>query len=208
MDVAIIGTGNVGGALARSLSKAGHSVTVTSTKHDEAEGLAKEVGGRAVGSNREAVEAGEVVIPAVYYDPLQPVLDEIRDLLDGKILVDVTNRMDEKNAGLVVDGTSNAEKIQARVPNAKVVKAFNTALASRQADPNVNGVPIDGYVAGSDEVAKKTVLELVGSIGMNPVDAGPLEAARNLEAMGALIIGLNMQGGSWANAWKILEPTG
>jgi hypothetical protein len=208
MDVAIIGTGNVGGALARSLSKAGHSVTVTSTTPDQAEALAMEVGGRAVGSNREAVKAGEVVIPAVYYEPLQPVLDEIRDLLDGKILVDVTNRMDEKNPGLVVDGTSNAEKIQARAPNAKVVKAFNTALASRQADPNVNGVPIDGYVAGSDEVAKKTVLELVGSIGMNPVDAGPLEAARNLEAMGALIIGLNMQGGSWANAWKILEPTG
>jgi NADPH-dependent F420 reductase len=208
MDVAIIGTGNVGGALARSLSKAGHSVTVTSTRPDDAEALAKEVGGNAVGSNRDAVEAGEVVIPAVYYDPLQPVLDEIGDLLDGKILIDVTNRMDEKNSGLVVDGTSNAEKIQARVPNAKVVKAFNTALASRQADPNVNGVPIDGYVAGSDEAAKKTVLELVGSIGMNPVDAGPLEAARNLEAMGALIIGLNMRGGSWANAWKILEPSG
>lgn len=207
MDVAIIGTGNVGGALARSLSKAGHKVTISSTSKEGAEALANEVGGRAVGSNREAVEAGYVVIPAVYYDTVGAVLDEVGDALDGKVLVDVTNRVGD-NPGLVVDGSSNAETIQARFPNARVVKAFNTLFASRQADPLVDGVSVDGYVAGSDDEAKKLVLELVGSIGARPVDVGPLEAARNLEAMGAMIIGINMQGGSWQSAWKLLEPDG
>lgn len=56
MNVAIIGTGNVGGALARTLSSAGHQIVVTSTTLDEAEALANEVGGRSVRSNAEALE--------------------------------------------------------------------------------------------------------------------------------------------------------
>ncbi len=208
MDVAIIGTGNVGGALARSLSAAGHGVIVTSTAPEGAQALADEVGGRAVGSNRDAIEAADVVILAVGYDAVGQIVGDVGDALDGKIVVDVTNRMGGDNPGMVVDGTSNAEQIQAQVPKAKVVKAFNTVLAARQSDPKVGGVPIDGYVAGTDERAKEAVLDLVGSIGMHPVDVGPLEVARVLEAMGALNISLNMQGGSWQNAWKLLEPPG
>jgi 8-hydroxy-5-deazaflavin:NADPH oxidoreductase len=206
MNVAIIGTGNVGSALARSLAKAGHAITITSTSPDQADAIAAEVGGKAAGTNHEAAEVGDVVIPAVYYDRVNEVLDEIGDALDGKILIDVTNRTAE-NPGLVVDGTSNAETIQAKVPQALVVKAFNTLFASRQADPFVDGVPVDAFVAGSDDRAKGEVLDLVRSTGANPVDVGPLEAARNLEAMGAMLIGINMQGGSWQNAWKILEPS-
>jgi NADPH-dependent F420 reductase len=206
MNVAIIGSGNVGGALARSLARAGHSITITSTTMAEAEAIADEVGGRTAASNAQAVEGADVVIPAVYHDSLGDVLDEIGDRLEGTILVDVTNRSND-NPGLVADGTSNAEQTQARVPNARVVKAFNTAFASRQADPFVDDVPVDGFVAGTDEAAKRTVLELVGSIGMRPVDCGPLESARILEAMGALNIWLNMRGGTWQNAWKLLEPT-
>jgi hypothetical protein len=206
MNVAIIGSGNVGGALARSLARAGHSITITSTTPSEAEAIADEIGGHTAGSNAEAAGGAEVVIPAVYHDALDVVLAEIGGALDGKILIDVTNRQGD-NPGLVVDGTSNAERTQARAPNAKVVKAFNTVFASRQVDPFVDDVPIDGYVAGSDVDAKRTVLELVASIGMRPVDCGPLEAARILEAMGALNTWLNMQGGSWQNAWKLVEPS-
>jgi predicted dinucleotide-binding enzyme len=205
MEIAIIGTGNVGGALARALTKARHSVVVTSTTLGEAVALAREVGGRAVGSNREAAEDGEVIIPAVYWVSLPAVLEEIADAVDGKIVVDVTNRA-AGNPGVVVDGTSNAETVQERLPNARVVKAFNTAFASRQVDPNVNGVPVDGFVAASDEGAKKIVLDLVREIGFNPVDAGPLESARILEAMAALNVWRNMQGGTWQSAWKIVEP--
>ena len=206
MDVAIIGTGNVGGALARSLAKAGHTVTITSTSAEEAKAIADEVGGTAVGSNREAARAGDVVIPAVYFDSLAGILDEIREALEGKILIDVTNRMGD-TPGSVVDGTSNAEMIQKRIPQARVVKAFNTVFAARQADPQVDGMPVDVFIAGDDEVARKTVSELASSMGMNPVDAGPLDSARILEAMAVLNIWLNMQGGTWQNAWKLVEPS-
>ena len=102
---------------------------------------------------------------------------------------------------------SAAEKIQTRLPKAHVVKAFNTAFASRQADPEVNGEPTDGFVAGDNEAAKSTVLGLVGDIGFRPVDAGPLSMAHSLEAMALLGISLQIRnGGSWQSGWRIVEP--
>lgn len=207
MEVAIIGAGNVGGALSRTLSSVGNAVVLTSRTPDEAEKLAAEVGARSVATNAEAVSAADVVILAVPFDAVGAIAAEVGDELAGKVVVDVTNRMGGDEPGSIVDGTSNAERIQSHIPSAKVVKAFNTVLASRQADPAVDDVPIDGFVAGTDRAAKQTVLDLVASAGMRPIDAGPLSSARILEAMGALNIFLNMQGGSWQSAWKLLDPS-
>lgn len=206
VEVAIVGTGNVGAALARSLSSAGHDVIVTSTTTREAEALAKEIGGQSMRSNLDAVRAAGIVILAVPYEAIPSILDEAGEALDDKILVDVTNRFRGEEPGAVVDGSSNAEQVAAMAPSARVVKAFNTVLASRQAHPQVNEMSVDNFVAGSDAEGKATVVELIGSIGMRPIDVGPLSSARILEAMGALNIYLNMQGGSWQNAWKLIEP--
>jgi 8-hydroxy-5-deazaflavin:NADPH oxidoreductase len=146
------------------------------------------------------------VILAVPYDAIPSILDEAGEALAGRILVDVTNRFGGEEPGAVVDGSSNAEKMASMAPDARVVKAFNTVLASRQADPRVNEMPVDNFVAGDDADGKTVVLELIRSIGMRPIDAGPLSSARILEAMGTLNIFLNMQGGSWRNAWKLIEP--
>ena len=89
------------------------------------------------------------------------------------------------------------------------MKAFNTAFASRQADPVVDGVRVDGYVAGDDSDAKATVLSLVESIGFVPIDTGPLAMARVLEGMGLLNISLNIRNGwQWQDGWKLVGPTG
>lgn len=208
MDVSIIGTGNVGGALARSLASAGHQVVVTSTTPDEAQALASEVGGRMVPSNTEAIGAADIVILAVPFDAIGSIVAEVGDALEGKILIDVTNRMSQDNPGSIVDGTSNAEQVHSMAPGAHVVKAFNTVLASRQADPQVGDMAVDNFVAANDPAAKARVVDLARSIGMRAIDAGPLEAARILEGMGALNIFLNMQGGTWQNAWKLIEPNG
>jgi predicted dinucleotide-binding enzyme len=111
----------------------------------------------------------------------------------GKVLIDATNRVDPADPGSVLDGTSAAEQIQARVPATRVVKAFNTAFASRQADPVVDGVALDGYLAGDDDQAKQTVAELVGSVGFRPVDVGPLVMARALEGLALLNIMLQIR---------------
>jgi NADPH-dependent F420 reductase len=206
VEVAIVGTGNVGSALARTLSSSGHDIIVTATTSSEAEALAKEIGGRSPGSNVEAIRAAGIVILAVPYEVIASIIDEAGDDIDGKILVDVTNRFGGEEPGAVLDGSSNAEQIASIAPSARVVKAFNTVLASRQADPRVNDMRVDNFVAGSDADGKATVIELIRSIGMRPIDAGPLSSARILEAMGALNIYLNTQGGSWQNAWKLIEP--
>lgn len=209
MDVAIIGAGNVGSALAGSMTRAGHAVSISATTEDSAREAERETGARAVGSNREAVAAGEVVILAVPTSAIDGLAKEIRDALEGKIVVDVANRIDRQDPALSIDGTSNAERIQAALPGVPVVKAFNHVFAAKIADPEADGTPLDGFVAGDDGNAKAKVLELVGSIGFRGIDAGPLSMARALEALATLIVSLRIRNGwSGRNGWKLVGPTG
>jgi predicted dinucleotide-binding enzyme len=123
--------------------------------------------------------------------------------LDGKVVVDVTNRPTPTPDG---SATSIAEELQGQIPGARVVKAFNTVFASRQANPLVAGITADGFVAGDDATAKQTVLDVVESIGLRPVDAGALASARTLEGMGWLNIQRAIAGGTWQDAWVLVGP--
>jgi hypothetical protein len=208
MNIAIIGVGNVGKALSQASVRARHAVTLSSNKPEDAQRVARETGAHAAKSNGEAVNSAEVVILAVPYAATAGIVKELGAKLKGKTIIDVTNRMDPDDPGKVIDGTSNAEAIQALIPEATVVKAFNTVFASRQADPVVNGIQLDGFVAGADGPAKSKVLDLVRSLGFRPINAGPHSMARALEAMGWLNISLNMRdNGSWQDGWKLLGPT-
>src|SRR3954447_8851229 len=177
MNIGIIGAGNVGQALAKASVRAGHTVTITATHAEEAGHVAAEVGARAAPSNADAVANADVVILAVPFDAVDAITRELGSRLDGKILIDVTNRFSPEQ----LDGTSNAELIQRMAPGAKVVKAFNTIFASHQSDPVVDDLQLDGFVADDDDVAKEQVLALVASLGFRPIDTGPLTMARALE---------------------------
>lgn len=203
MKVSIIGAGNVGTALAGSLARAGHTVTITASTPEHAAIAAASTGATAVDSNAAAIAAADVVILAVPATALPEIAGDSGATLDGKVVVDVSNRPTPDPSGAT---GAIAEDLQTRLPNAHVVKAFNTAFASRQADPTVGGVSADGFVAADDATAKATVLELVSSIGFRPVDAGPLAAARTLEGMAWLNISRNIAGGTWQDAWVILGP--
>lgn len=208
MDIAIIGAGNVGSALAKSFTGAGHSVTVTATKEESAEAVARETGARAVLDNREAVQGAEVIVLAVPSATLDDLAAELREAVQGTVVIDATNRMDMDDPASTMDGTSNAERVQAAMPGARVVKAFNTAFAARQADPDLGGTTVDLFVAGDDEEAKRAVLDLAGSIGFRPIDAGSLGMARALEAMATLLVSLTArEGWSWQDGWKLVGPT-
>ena len=209
MDIAIIGAGNVGKALTSSATRAGHTVTISSASGDSARAAAEESGARAAASSREAVEGADLVVLAVPYAAVDDVLAEVGAALGGKVLVDATNPIKPDYSGLATNGASGAEGIQSKAPGARVVKAFNTAFAARQADPEVGGLRADGYVAGDDEDAKAAVLELVEAIGFNPVDAGGLAMARHLEGMAWLNISLQMKNGwTWQAGWKLVGPEG
>jgi NADPH-dependent F420 reductase len=205
MNIGIIGAGNVGRALATASVHAGHGVTISSTTPAEAEEIAADIGATAAAANRDAARGAEAVVLAVPFDAVQAIVDELGSDLDGKVLIDVTNRFAPEQ----LEGTSNAERIQRMAPRAKVVKAFNTVFAAHQVDPDVDGIQLDGFVAGDDAAAKGTVLELIRSLGFRPINAGPLAMARALEGMGVLNISLNMTNKwPWQTGWKLLGPTG
>jgi predicted dinucleotide-binding enzyme len=205
MNIGIIGAGNVGKALATTSVRAGHAVKISSTTPEEAARVAAAAGTSAGPSNQAVVADADVVILAVPFDAVRGIVDELGAALDGKVLVDVTNRFAPEQ----LDGPSNAELIQQMAPNARIVKAFNTIFASHQADPAIDGVQLDGFVVGDDAAAKRQALALVASLGFRPIDAGPLTMARALEGMGTLNIALNAANGwPWQSGWKLLGPTG
>ena len=206
MKVAIIGAGNVGTALATALTRAGHNVTITARDPNNASKAAASSGASTAPSNAAAVDQADVVIAAVPATSIRDVAAEIRQPASGKPVIDVTNRMAPSDEGLDMDTTSsNAEDLASMLPGSPVVKAFNTLFASNQADPTADGVQLDGFVAADDEAAKATVLELVESIGLNPVDVGPLKRARQLEGLAFLNITLNAEnGGAWQSGWKLV----
>ena len=206
MDVAIIGAGNVGGALARAFTRSGHSVTITARNAERAATVAAATGATAVDSNAAAARAGEVIVLATPFTSAAEVAAEIRAIAAGRIIVDTTNRMSFGPNGPDMDTTtSNAEELAALLPDSYVVKAFNTLFASNQAEPILDDVQLDGFVAGDDADAKARVLSLVASIGLEPVDVGPLARARQLESLASLNISLNAtNNGAWRSGWKLV----
>ena len=202
MKVAIIGAGNAGKALGTSLTRAGHDVVISASSRDSAREAASAVGAGAAAGNAEAVRGAEIVVLAVpYVGAGEEVASEIADAAAGHVVIDATNPIKPDYSGLAVEGTSAAEEFQRRLPDAKVVKAFNTILAANQANPSPE---IDGFVAGDDADAKQQVIGLVESMGFTPVDVGPLANARHLEGMAWVNIGLNAANGwSWSSAWRL-----
>ena len=203
MQIAIIGAGNVGRALATSLTRAGHDVTITAEHQEHAAEAASQTGATAGMSNAAAAAGAQVVVLAVPAQSIGRIATDMGSSLDGKVVIDVSNRPTPTPDGAA---TSIAEELQGSLPSAHVVKAFNTAFASRQANAQVGGLAADGFVAGDDAAAKQTVLDVVESVGFRPVDAGSLVAARTLEGMAWLNIQRNLAGGTWQDAWVLVGP--
>ncbi len=206
MDIAIIGAGNVGTALATAFTRAGHSVTITSRNPEHAAGVAETTGARVAHSNKEAAGGAQIVVFAVPFSSAPEVAAEIKAVATGAAVVDATNRMSFGPNGPDMDTTtSNAEEIARLLPEANVVKAFNTLFASNQVDPIADGVRLDGYVAGDDADAKAAVLDLVASIGLEPIDVGSLARARQLEGLAFLNIAIQLaNNGTWQSGWKLV----
>jgi NADPH-dependent F420 reductase len=172
--VSIIGTGNMGQAIASVVTKGGSTADLVG--HGDA--------GKAV--------TGDVVVLAVPYAAVADIIAARRDELAGKVVVDITNPVNfETFDSLVVpaDGSATAE-IAAALPQSRVVKAFNTTFAGTLASGKVRDVPTTVLIAGDDAEAKSLVAEIVTAGGLRAIDAGSSRRARELEALGFLQITL------------------
>ena len=208
MDVTIIGTGNMARGIGKRLIAGGHDVTVLGKETDAAEAVVRDIGadGSATAGRSGDPLAGDVVVLAVYYPDAQAAVAGYGDELSGKVVIDITNPVNESFDGLVTPPDSSAAQELARAASgARVVKAFNTTFAGTLNDGSVAGQPLDVFIAGDDADAKSTVARLAQDGGLNPIDAGPLKRARELEAMGLLHMTLQGPlGTSFSSAIKIL----
>jgi 8-hydroxy-5-deazaflavin:NADPH oxidoreductase len=214
MNVTIIGAGNMGRGVGHRLVAGGHDVTVVDRDSEEAGRLAEELEGAAEGgATAEAAGpgselSGEVVILAVYYPGTLELARELGDRLADKVVVDISNPLNQTFDGLATaPGTSAAEEVATTVPTgARVVKAFNTTFSGTLVEGQVAGQPLDVFIAGDDEEAKETVAQLVHDGGSRAIDVGPLERARQLEGLGFLGITLQQPLGlGFQSAWKLIS---
>jgi 8-hydroxy-5-deazaflavin:NADPH oxidoreductase len=209
VKLAIIGSGNVGKALATSALRGGHDVTLTAATAEHAAEAAQKTGAKAAVSNAEAVSGADIVILAIPAASASAVVSELGAALEGKTVVDVTNRVNPGDPGSVLDGDSVTEQIMVLVPRANFVKAFNTVFAAVMANPTVDGVPADALIAGDNAEARAAVVELARSMGFRPLDVGPVAMARVLEGMGLVNVTLQITNGwPWQSTWKLIGPTG
>ena len=192
-SVTVIGTGNVGSAVAAVAAKGGARVQVLDRDPQKAAVLAEQVGATQ-GTVGDAI-SGEIVVLAVPYPALAELADRYGSQFDGKILVDVSNPVDMATFdGLVVPADSSAAaELQARVPGARVLKAFNTNFAGTLASGQVGDVPATVLVAGDDEAARQALVDVVTAGGVAAAAVGSLKRARELEAFGFLQISLAAQ---------------
>ncbi len=180
MKVAILGKGNVGKALQSAFSKAKCDVKFGSRTPDRGEL-----------SQKEAAEWGEIVVLAVPNAAVPVTVNTIgASVFKGKIVLDVTNVLNENWELAIGFSTSGAEELARRVPGAKVIKAFNTVFADNQSTGKIGMETLTLFVAGDDGSAKKTIMDIGAKIGFDPVDVGPLKAARYLEPMAVMLISL------------------
>ena len=172
--ISIIGKGNMGQAIAGIAAKGGNTVELFDT------------------SDTDQVATGDIVVLAVPYPAVAEVIAARSDQLAGKGVVDITNPLNfETFDSLVVaaDGSATAE-IAAALPQSRVLKAFNTTFAATLVSGVVGPAPTTVLIAGEDADAKALLAGVVTAGGLNAIDAGTLNRARELEALGFLQLAL------------------
>lgn len=216
--VAIIGTGDMGDSLGPRFAELGYRVVYGSRNPDsnKSQDLVKRtVGNARVTTQREAARAGDIVVLVVPWPAMQSVAQNIGSL-DGKIVIDPSMPSDAAADGYYISlvETSSAEMIQSWHPGARVVKAFATLGSFVIDNPDVVGGPVTVPIAADDRAAKELVGRIVAAMGLDPVDAGPLRLARELEALQRLYMVPLLQGrtAAWepyfrrSYFWECLYP--
>lgn len=197
MKILVIGAGNMGSAFVKQLHAAGHAVVLTSRTAEKARALAAQYSGVRTVLPQGAAEGQDVVILATPYSEAVEALRQAGDLR-GKVVIDISNPLTQDYMGLTIGhSTSAAEEIARAVPEAVIVKGFNTLFAqvlAAGADFG-KGQVVSVFLASDDAPAKKTAAALAQSLGFKTVDAGGLKNARYLEPLAGLNVYLGYGAG-------------
>jgi predicted dinucleotide-binding enzyme len=215
MKIAIIGAGNLGGALGRSWAKAGHTVIfgVRNPGGGKTQPPLTEIGASASSALvPDAVRSGDIVVLATPWEAVPDVLTAMGDL-KGKIIIDCTNPIFLNAEGSLSlslgSSTSGAEEIARLAPGARVAKAFNTygwENFINASYPGYGDVKPAMFYCSDDDEAKEVIEQLAKDLGFEPVDTGGLGMARSLEPLALMWTRLAVRRGRNPNfVWGMLK---
>jgi 8-hydroxy-5-deazaflavin:NADPH oxidoreductase len=209
--VGVLGSGDVGRVLASGFVALGHDVKIGSRDPGKLATWAGAAGSRgSAGTFGEAAEFGDILVLATLGTA---TADAIRlagiQHFAGKVVIDTTNPLDFSQGmppRLFVGHTDSlGEQIQRLLPEAKVVKAFNTVGNAHMVHPQFPGGRPDMFIGGNDDDAKKIVGQICEHFGWGVIDLGGIESARLLEPMCLVWVIHGIRSGSWSHAFKLLR---
>jgi predicted dinucleotide-binding enzyme len=191
-SISIIGTGNMARAIGALAVAGGNTVEVIGRDRSKAADLATTLGGSTTTGEFGAAPAGDIVIVALRYAEVVPVITQYGNALADKVIVDISNPFNADADGLALPAdTSIAQEVAKAAPaGARVVKAFNTVFGHVLE----KGRTLDVFMAGDDAQAKARVSEFIASLGLRPLDVGGLTMAHWLEGTGLVLMGLARHG--------------
>jgi len=213
MKVGIIGSGIVGRVLGAGFLKYGHQVMIGTRDVDKSDlqQWIRETPGAKVGSFEEAARFGEMIVLVTLGRALESVIAQAGPgNFTGKTVIDATNPLSDAPPvnGVLQYFTgpndSLGERIQAKLPAARVVKAFNSVGNTRMVNPQyTQGVPTM-FLCGNSEEAKRQVSEVIHQFGWEPFDCGSITSARALEPLCMLWCIPGFLKDQWTHAFKLL----
>ncbi|KAA0095975.1 NADP oxidoreductase [Mycolicibacterium sp. P1-18] len=191
-NISIIGTGNMARAIGTLAVAGGNVVEIVGRDRSKAADLAAALGGNTTTGEFGSVPTGDIVIVALRFADVVPVVTHYGNALSGKVIVDISNPFNEAADGLAIaDDTSIAREVAKAAPaDARVVKAFNTVFGHVLE----KGRKPDVFFAGDDAQAKAAVSEFITSLGLRPLDVGGLTMAHWLEGTGLVLMGVARHG--------------
>ena len=202
LKIAVLGgTGKEGSGLALRWAAAGYDVTLGSRELDKAGRAAAELnatlGQNSVRGmvNRDAASQAEIVVMTVPYAAHTSTLESVRDVVQGKVFVDVTVPLDPANVRRVkmpAAGSASAEAQQLLGDAVRVVAAFQN-ISAEHLKSLEREIECDVLVCGNDKDAKRQIIELAQAAHIQAWDAGPIENAQVVEGMTSVLINLNIK---------------
>lgn len=210
MDIGILGSGDVGRTLGAGFAARGHTVRLgtRSPERPELQQWAADTGG-TVTSFAAAAAFGDVLVLAIGWEGIESAIGLIgAENCAGKVVLDATNPLDfsDGTPRLAVSGDdSSGERVQAWLPDAHVVKCFNTVGAAHMVAPAFPGGPPTMFVCGNDDGAKATAAEILDAFGWEHADLGGIEQSRYLDALAIIWITHAMRSGGGGHAFKLLR---
>jgi hypothetical protein len=210
VKVGILGSSDVGKSFARGFGALGHEVVIGSRSPEKLSDFVGGEGDRVTsGTFEEAARSGDLLVLATHGMATEQAITMAgKSNFDHKVVIDATNPLDHSGGvpRLAIGYTDSlGEQIQRSIPNARVVKAFNTVGNPLFFRPELPGGPPDMFIGGNDADAKKLVSQVCEAFGWGVIDLGGIEASRYLEPMCMAWVIHGVISGTWMHAFKMLH---